>query len=319
MSHRVLVLLAIAGAWWPAIGWTEPRTAVRVVAGEAADARMPHLMVQLRLHASADVRAVAARGAVDAHAMWLWLAPAPGGGTVAYAAGPAPDSAVFELVRVDAGLGHDELARIVALKAGARIDALAARPAARPSTRPTPPVARRGAAPPPRTARVELGTVVAAAGDRRALAGIAVAADHAVVDGPARIALGPALRWWPASGLAVPGATLEIAEVGAALVVTAALERRGIAAFGALGGGGSLFTARAWTADGRDGGRRIAVPGIAAGVGVRLPLSDAVHLVVAVDREWWLVRQRFLVDGTVAADLGAARWRASAALSIPLW
>ena len=273
-----------------------PSLGTRIVLHGAGD-------VDVRTIAASDLPAAAPALLAEHDAVLvLWVDAQQDRVFVVYAAGRSPDRAVIELVRIGADTPPSEIERIVSLKIIGLLDAVLA----------PEPVATVLGVPAASVNRWRLGVGITAA---------AGTADRALAIGPMLIAE----RRWDAIAIGATARML-LANTVDDRIATTAIDEYGLAAgaelargpaFATAGFAGTLLRARAATIDGRRGNATEIVPLLRAGVGVRLPLSAA-QLVVGVDVEYSVIHQRFLVDGTVVADLGRVRGVASVAVSLPL-
>jgi hypothetical protein len=80
----------------------------------------------------------------------------------------------------------------------------------------------------------------------------------------------------------------------------------------------SALLARGTSFDGPRGFATVFSPSVGLDVGVRWALSDSIHIVGGVVSDVALIRQRFLVDGVVTADLRRGQIGVAAGLAITL-
>ncbi|MDX2089380.1 MAG: hypothetical protein SFX73_16125 [Kofleriaceae bacterium] len=286
----------------------------RVVLVET-DVPVPALGAQVELHSGGSVAvtritnaggplAAKARTLLDAHdaTLVVWVeagatVPEAQRVYVVYVAGPWPDRALIELVRVDAATPPNELARIVALKIIGRLDTVLA-----PQTR------RHDAA-----WRVAIGADVVTGGDRAPAAGPSLSIERRWRPRDLQFSAVVTARTLLASGIEAPRSTVSANDAG--LGVAGGLGRGRW--FVRAGASATVMWATATSSDGRRGSAVVAIPAVELGVGGRLHLATAeVGLMLGVEHA--LIRQRFLVDDMVAGDLGRARVMARVSIALPM-
>ena len=317
----------------------QPRPRV-VVLDTGAGISLTALTAQLNLHVHADVTINASSNIVDGiasrfataaavvdrerAAIVVWIDPIPsaagGQGFVAYAVGRWPDRAVIELVRIDATTPNDQVERIVALKLAGLLDrvVLEDRAIGLLDGSPDPPTKTRAITPPPSppAVHVALGGVVAAGGGRGTVAGIVGSVGRSFVRSPVDLGFDVQLRWL--STAIVGSERVAIGDATANIGLVACRGSSVVRPCAAVRGGASVVRATVSTSDGRDGDQYVILPSVWLGVGLGVRLSGPVRAVVEVGYEPSLLRQRFLVDGMVAADLGSGRVVVAATLSVAL-
>jgi hypothetical protein len=244
----------------------------------------------------------------------VWVTPVtdPPGTYVVYAIGAAPDRALIELVRVDAGTAASEIERVIALKIGSLLDSLLIVPT-------TPVAAAAGVlgvppeAPRPRSRwRMAPGVLVALGGDVGLAAGVGLGVEH----DRGSFGFGVDARWFPAHAIDTAPARVAIDELGASAFARAS-RRRGRWRLGAeLAVAGAFIGAEA-IADGRHGARTVFVPRVRIGIAPAVAVGG-VELGLGLAYERALIHQRFLVDGVVAIDLGTDRALATLTMSVPV-
>ena len=327
MASRSIVRAAamVVALAWSAAAAAQPRVVLVETRGGPA---LPALAAQLGVHAGgvtivrvdaeplplpeAAAQADALLAEHDA-ALVLWIgtvSSATGATTVVVsAAGPRRDRALIELIRIDAAVPASELERTIALKVAGLLDAaLSPRPAAN-ALGASPRIAARW--------RLALGAEAVAGGDRSLAAGPSLTGGRRWVHARWTIDAELAARWLVSGTIEGDGARVDVDEVavlaGGSLGHTVGRTR----VFAAARVGAALALADGASADGRTGSASVVIPVVALGVGVAVPLS-ASELVLGAGVQRALIRQRFLVDDTVAADLGTSGLTILAALAVRL-
>jgi hypothetical protein len=249
----------------------------------------------------------------------LWLDQAGGGDFVLHVVGRRAGRAIVEIVRMPAAADGPETDRALAIKARDVIEEILA-PAATAAPDAAVALARalRPSAPPARAAlayTVEVGAV-GAGGPSRPRGGLALAAALRL-DGAAGMTfeLHGAARFVSDITAADERGAITVGEQSAAIGIR-------LLAAGRVGVGGAVELGARWlhaegtTSAGTTGTTSNAVPTVAAGPALRLPLRPGVELRAAVVAEVALWRQRFALNGEPFLDLGRVRPLGTASLLV---
>lgn len=307
----------------------------RVVIVETKDApSLPGLVGQVQLHAGRDVAVttirepsedslvLAARASqlVSEHdaTIVVWVAAVSGEDAsqrtfLVYAAGRWPGRALIELVQIDAQTPASEIERTVALKISGLFDTIVA---------PRPLGAALGIAVDGgwrSTWRLEAaGSMVLEHGDRRAGGRLALAIDRRWSRGDWAVAAGLGAHWQPSGAIHGDAGVVSVDELGPDLFATGEHRLGSWILFGRPHLSGSLLLAGGTSRSGARGTATVFSPSVGLEVGARWALSDTIQLVLALGGDGALIRQQFLVDGAITADLGQARGTVTVGVSLPL-
>lgn len=326
LAAAIVAGLAAAAAAEPAIVLVETRDAPP----------LPALQSQVELHVSeraavrtlaapdADPLTFAARAtqlvAAGDASLVVWIG-AVDHGYLVFAAGPWPDRALIELVRIDDTVAPSEIERTIALKVAGlldtllrpQLDAAAAIGVAAPAPPPQVPPTR------PRTWRIEVAALVAYDAHQRA------------ADGRTAIAVGRSWRvagWTLTPGISAywqPSGTIDgdvgrasLTELGAAVGcevgrVVGPLE---LAVRPRIVLGAVLATGE--STDGRRGEATVWAPYVGVGLAVRRAISESAAVGVEVGGDLALVHHELVIDGEPVVDLGRGRLDVGLSLTVAL-
>jgi hypothetical protein len=325
-------LLAWAGVLvWSRVSGADPH----VVIVEASDSpALPALPAQVTLHAGRPVTVTTARQRGESSTtlaarasqivverdativVWVATLSQTDGARsfLVFAAGRWPGRALIELVRFDAATGAADVERTIALKIAGLLDSV---------TAPRPigaalgvPVDRtRGG---PRWRVDVVGGLVRELGDRAWDGRLELSVDRRLFEGPWRVAAGLGLHWQPGGTIDGSAGVVSIDEVGASLAITIERPFGAWTMFVRPRGIAPLLIAEGISRDDARGSANVVSPAVGLDVGIWWRLSDMLQVGVSVGLEAALIQQRFLVDGSVTADLDRARLRSGLGLSIVL-
>jgi hypothetical protein len=327
MRTRWWTHLLCAAVWLAArVAGAEPR----VVLVETKDSpQLPGLAAEVQLHAGRGVVVTTTRDADEGSTVFaaraaqlvaeqgativVWVSAVDERTFLVYAAGRWPGRALIELVRLDAATPPNEIERTVALKIAGLFDTILA---------PRPLGAALGV---PIDAgwlsswRLDVsGSIVAEAGDRSRDGRLAVAIDHRWSVDDWAIAAGLGAHWQPSGTIRGAGGTVSIEEVGPDVFVAGEHRLGAWTLFARPHLSASLLLADGTGRSGAHGSATVFSPSLGVDAGARWALSDMVELVLAVGFDDALIRQQFVVDGMITADLRNARASATLGVSVPL-
>lgn len=316
----------------------------RVVIVETLDApSLPALATQVRVHAGREVEVTtitrpetsivfashASEVVVAANAtVTVWVAtvdPEPDRTDaprvfLVYAAGRWPGRAMIELVRIDTQTPAGEVERTIALKIAALLDSiLTPQPAA--SVLDIPVAAPHPSSRSASTRRWMIafgGSLVREQGarrwDGRVMSWLARRWDVRAWSLGARVGV----HWQPTSVIDGSRGSVLVQELAASAGATLA---RPLGRWSPMIGGhvtAAALHARGVTLDARRGSATVGVPYVGADVGIRHSISAAIDLVLEVEIDVALIRQRFLLDGSITADVQRLRGTITLGASIAL-
>lgn len=325
VSRLVLVvLLALTG-----VALADPR----IVIVQTSDApRFESLATQIRVYAGQSVEVVSvtrpeAGTAFAAHAAGVlaaerataivWIAPLlEDGSFLVFAAGRWPGRALIELVRLPSNTPPVEAERSIALKIGALLDSLLVKQAPTSTLLglPEPPAKLAPASVDAAWSVGVMGAFVREQGDR-GLDGRA-----GLFAGYRRGSLSARLEtyWQSTSDIEGAGGHVIVLEVGAraTLAVHHTTARWRLSIGPQLGAGAQH--ARGLALDGRASTATVIVPAAGVDVGLSRTIAPNLRWLVGLGPEVALIRQRFLVNGVVTADLQRLRFVIATGLAIDL-
>lgn len=249
----------------------------------------PHVAV-IRVSASPPVGSQTTQLLTAHAANWVVWIEQGSEARIAYAANHRGS---IELVRAELGTPIAELERVVALKLAGLLD-----PPPPPSRPPEPPAQRW---------RLGIGGAVVGGDDRGLAGGPAIVVGRRIDLDSWLLAIELRGRWLRSGTIEqrMTSVSVDEASLGIQLEVASAIGRFELLANGGVAG--TLFRASGQSADGRSGAATVGVPTFYGHVGTRVYVGGAT-VGVETGLEIAGIRQRFIVDGSVGADLERIRF-----------
>lgn len=278
----------------------------------------PQVSVELRAEPEADPLTFAGRAAqlvAGDDRIVIWIARV-GDGYLVFAAGPWPDRALIELVRIDASVEPTELERTLALKIAGLAEALETLRTARPGP-------------------IDVAPVVSVDPPRRWVIEVAggLARDRHERGTDPRTTLGVGWRWrrgdWSATASVVaywqPSGTItgehgrvSVTELGVGVAPELARDLGRGSLFGRATIGVAALRARGESEDGRIGTATLAGASTGLAIGARLHLSPSAEIGLSLGAEVASPRRGLLVDQEVVVDAGRLRLTAALTLTVTI-
>lgn len=278
----------------------------------------PQVAVELRVERDADPLTFAGRASQLVEGqdrIVIWIARV-GDGYLVFAAGPWPDRALIELVRVDAAIEPTELERTLALKIAGLAEALDALRAARPGPIDVAPAPRSA---PARTIVMEVaGGLAHDAHERGSDPRATIGVGWRWRSGPWIATAGIAAYWQPSATVIGAHGRVSVTELGIGLAPELAYDLGRVSLLGRASLSLAALNARGESDDGRRG--RATPIGASAGLafGARLSLSPSAALGFSIGLEAASPRQELSVDEDVVVDAGRFRLASALALTVEI-
>ena len=316
----VLCVLAKPSAAGPSVIVVQTRDAPPLPTLAAQlELHAPHVAVEERAEPDADPLTFAGRASAIAGGgdrIVIWIARVDDGYLV-FAAGPWPDRALIELVRVAAAIEPTELERTLALKIAGLADALETLRTARPAAVDVP-RSLVAAEPVPRWVVEVAGGLARDAHERGSDPRTTLGLGRRWHAGAWRATAGLVMHWQPSGTIDGEHGRVSLSETSIGLQPELALDLGRLALVGRATLSLALLHARGESEDGRRGSATLLSPIGGLSIGARLRLSPSAAVGISMGAEAAALRRGLLVDDEVVIDAGRFRLTSAVTLTVEI-